>query len=41
VLVLDPGTFLRLRTTRSFPYVEDRLERLVAGLLPPAADSSP
>jgi alpha-beta hydrolase superfamily lysophospholipase len=38
VLLLDPGTFLRLRHNPFFPYVEARLEALVAGLPPPAAD---
>ena len=41
VLLLDPGTFLRLRHNPFFPYVEARLEGLVAGLLPPAAGPSP
>lgn len=41
VLVLDPGTFLRLRHNPFFPYVEARLERLVAELLPPSAQAVP
>ncbi|MCU0231761.1 MAG: lysophospholipase [Acidobacteria bacterium] len=41
VLLLDPGTFLRLRHNPFFPYVEARLEGLVAGSLPPAAGPSP
>ncbi len=41
VLILDPGTFLRLRHNPFFPYLETRLEGLLAGLPGPAADAPP
>jgi alpha-beta hydrolase superfamily lysophospholipase len=35
VLLLDPGTFLRLRHNPFFPFVEAQMQRLVDRLLPP------